>query len=630
MERLVIKKKRDPNSTGITVVYDEDGVGHELAIADYPIDTPLIKTESGWEFDEKNSPFSDAMNKSIRNREEYYFLTQDVLPYRTYLHMISTYPESCVKMWKRNPYEVLEIDETIPFSLLDRKMVLSRFEHRLYEMKYAISEILKRNEKAGHTYMSYDEFCIRLMNLLRKNGHALSSKDEIKAYLNFYKDQFYVKDNVIAFLRTYKMEKFIYDYVMFASKQSRFSSYVHRQDEDLSNEQNNAVEESIAGGNISILSGGPGTGKTTTTRTIVTSIKDAYPDASIVLLAPTGQASRRIKEVFGDLPVSTSTIHYFLGYGHQRNRQESERIKDADFIIIDEGSMVGVELFYSLISQISEGTKILIVGDADQLPSVEPGNVLNDLISLGVNTAWLTENFRSGDAIVKNAKTINEGNCELEENANFKIVEVPNDKLLQYATDISVKNRADILLTPYRKEETTSGMVIFGSCTAINRAIHDIKYPGERYFAIGEPVVINHTDYRMGYVNGDTGTVVRKDLEAIYVMLNDGRTLSVKNLEDIDLCHAQTIHKTQGSEYPEVAICIPEGCASFFSRQMLYTGVTRAKKGVIIFGSSGELPAIIANNTKVNKRTFLSLFAEERKKEKVIPYTIIEQEEYER
>lgn len=623
MERLVIKKKNEPGANGVTIVYDENNVGHELEIAQYPLETPLIKTERGWVFDVASSPFDAEKNERIKIREDYYFLTKDVLPYRIYQHMIEIYPQNCIKMWKRNPYEVLDIDESISFSAIDRNVTLSRFEHRLYEMKYAIKEVLRLNEASGHTYLEYDTFCSRLGNLLKRNGHPLESLSHIPAYLNYYKDMVYCKDGIIAFAKTEKMERFIWDAIAKMKGESRYSDFTKRLSATLSNEQCSAVNSIISGANIGVLTGGPGVGKTTTLQTLVTWFKEAYPSQNIALLAPTGKASRRIKEVFGDYPVTTHTIHYFLGLGHQRNREESERIKDADFIIIDESSMAGVELFYLLLSQISEGTKVLLVGDVDQLPSVEPGNILNDLIEMGVETSWLTQNFRSASTIHKNATKINNGESDLLKSSSFVMTPVPNEMLLDYAAKFSMDGKGEIL-TPYRKEANINGEIMYGSCNAINDKIHREKYPHSNGYVVGEPIVFNHTNYGSGYVNGDTGNIPRIDFEAVYVTLEDGKTVAVKNLDDISLSYAQTIHKTQGSEYPHIGICIPEGCSQFFSRQMLYTAVTRAKEGEELFGCLEEIPKIIANNTKLNKRTFLSLWAREREKEKKI------EEEWER
>ena len=603
-----ISKRLPPTETGVTVCYDENDKPFELAIAEYPVDTVIKEFDGLWYFDAEASGFSDEKTKMVQNIEDFYYLTKNILPYHSYQLAISRYPHNATEQFKKNPYFILDIDDRVSFSDYDRLIPVTCFEHRLYEMKYAIRNVLDQNEKNGHTLMGWDEFCNRMYRLMKTNNHDLAI-EHIAAYVNYYNDEFYYNNNVVAFLSTYKKERYIQDAVKTMISKRNYAGFSHKHNENLSDEQNSAVLSSVSGVNLSILTGGPGTGKTTTLLDLVSSFNEEYPTANVVLLAPTGKAGRRIKEVFRKLNVSIYTIHYFLGLGRFKNENDIKRIQNADFIIIDESSMIGVDLFYNLLVNVDiEKVKILLVGDIDQLPSVEAGNLLMDLIDFGVSTVYLTQNFRSNSSIHQNAQDINNGIPLLVEDECFYVRELENNFLSAFLPAIDT----DTLLTPFRKEYDTRGHELVGSCIGANAEIHRQFHPGVKGYAANEPIIINHTNYKDGYINGETGRAVRFTMDGLYVLI-DGKEKLISNMDDVSLGYAITVHKSQGSEYDSVTVCLPEGVSSFFTRQMLYTAVTRASKRVEIIGSRKEISKVITNNTRQQRRTFFALWNEETK-----------------
>lgn len=606
-QKIKITKKLPPTQAGTTVIYDEFKKPHELEIAAYPELTVIVKKGNDWYFDKETSELSEEMLKITQNIEDFYYYTKKFLPYSVYLLAVHKYPHNTLERFKANPFFLLDLDVDYNFRELDAAITVSSFEHRLNEVKYAMLCVLKNNETSGHTLMNEDDFCNRIYRLLKSTGHEISI-NEIFAYLNYYSELFYHKEGVVALMDAYKKEQHILYIANQMREKRNYAGFSHRHNNQLSDEQNECVGQLISGSNLSILTGGPGTGKTTTLLDLVSSFNDAYPDARIVLLAPTGKAGRRIKEVFRKLDVNIYTIHYFLGLGRFRNKQDIKRIQSADFIIIDESSMIGVDLFYNLLVNVdTDRVKILLVGDVDQLPSVEAGNLLMDLIGLGIDTAYLTQNFRSNSSINQNAQDINAGIPILIEDECFCIRELDNDFLSPFFVGLET----DVLLTPFRKEQDASGREIVGSCNGINSEIHKRRHPKTKGYAPHEPIIINHTNYGVGYINGETGYVARVSPDGLYVSI-DGKERLISNSDDVSLGYAITVHKSQGSEYDKVTICLPSGVSNFFTRQMLYTAVTRAAKSVEIIGSKKEIAKIIANNTKQKRNTFLNLWQKAR------------------
>ena len=399
--------------------------------------------------------------------------------------------------------------------------------------------------------------------------------------------------------------------------------------------QKQAVIEAVNSG-IMIITGGPGTGKTTTINTIIKMFE--AEGMEIMLGAPTGRAAKRMTEATG---TPAQTIHRMLelngvpdetnvvGMRFEKNEQNP---LEADAVIIDEMSMVDMFLMHALLKAVSVGTRLILVGDVNQLPSVGPGNVLKDIIASNMfNVVMLTKIFRQEHQsdIVLNAHKINGGeNISLSNNSkDFLFVKRLEANQVIAATLTLVKEKlpkyvgADInevqVLTPMRKgvlgvenlnvvlqqylnpkdnnkreHETNAGIFREGD------KVMQIKnnYQMEWELRTNRGVVIEHG---VGVFNGDTGIIknINTYMENMEILFDDGKfvTYSFKQLDELELAYAVTIHKSQGSEYPAVVLPLLAGPKLLMNRNLLYTAVTRAKKCVTIVGSQEAVDDMIKN-----------------------------------
>lgn len=404
----------------------------------------------------------------------------------------------------------------------------------------------------------------------------------------------------------------------------------------LSENQKHAVKTSLQMG-VSIITGGPGTGKTTIINTIINILEESGLKTAIA--APTGRAAKRITETSGHY---ASTIHRLLEYyfSESENMMRFGKTKedplDYDAVIVDEASMIDLILMNGLVSAIRPGTRLVIVGDADQLPSVGAGNVLRDMIgSEYIYSTKLTEIFRQAkeSMIVVNAHRINHGeypDCNakgkdfflLRRSAEKEMLETIKTlclkRLPDYYSDISPT--ADIqVLTPVRKG-------LLGSIN-LNRELQDVLNPpcaeleekqfGDRIFREGDKVMQIKNNYQMtwknledftegeGVFNGDVGVIHRVDREfnEVTVVYDEVRyvTYNFNQLDELELAYAITVHKSQGSEFPIVIMPVSWFPPVLATRNLLYTGVTRGKRAVVLVGSENKLDAMV-DNDRINER----------------------------
>jgi|LSQX01.2.fsa_nt_gb exodeoxyribonuclease V alpha subunit len=406
--------------------------------------------------------------------------------------------------------------------------------------------------------------------------------------------------------------------------------------------QRDAIISSAMNG-IIILTGGPGTGKTTTLKGMIKLFEELNMD--VVLAAPTGRAAKRLTEVTGK---ETSTIHRLLEAEFSEN-EESVFCKnvfnpiDADVVIIDEMSMVDTFLFNALLDALRIGTRLILVGDSDQLPSVGPGNVLHDMInSEQFPVITLTEIFRQADSslIVRNAHSIIGGNMPILDDVtnDFFFLERTNPDVVTATVGQLVSQRLpdaydydaidDIqVLTPSKIGK--NGTVI------LNNKLQELLNPHSekkqehrmptRVLRVGDKIMQTKNNYDLeweklgemgtGIYNGDMGRILKISHASKTMTIDfDGRVTHypMDKLEDIELAYAVTIHKSQGSEYPAVVIPLFDAPTQLLYRNLIYTGVTRAKNLLIIVGSSERLKFMIENNKKINRNTGLFHFLTEK------------------
>lgn len=387
-------------------------------------------------------------------------------------------------------------------------------------------------------------------------------------------------------------------------------------------EQINAVRASL-NNKILIITGGPGTGKTTILNAILT-IYNSY-EMKVLLAAPTGRAAKKMTEATG---YEAKTIHRLLEYSPVErifNIDEDNPLK-ADLVVIDEASMVDTYLFHSLLRAIPSGAALILVGDVDQLPSIGPGNILRDLIDSGeVPTIRLNEIYRQSaeSHIIVNAHLINKGELpELNHADNsktdFLFYRIPEplkakESILRLCTDILPERLgydpfSQIqVITPMHKGLTGTINLNSELQSVLNNSEIEINFMG-RVLKQGDKVMQTRNNYQKDVFNGDIGKVeyiLQKEKE---VTVNfDGRMIKYEypELEELSLAYAISVHKSQGSEYPVVIIPLMGEHYRMLQRNLLYTAITRGKEMVILLSTEKTVETAINNNRSVNRFTCL-------------------------
>ncbi len=383
----------------------------------------------------------------------------------------------------------------------------------------------------------------------------------------------------------------------------------------LSKTQNEAVLEAFSN-NISIITGGAGTGKTTTIKSII-DVWKCITNKEVLLLAPTGLASKRMTDATN---VEAFTIHKALDYRGEDIFGNKSILVDYELIIIDEMSMIDNFIFSEFMKKVKAGTKVVLCGDVDQLPSIGVGNVLDELIkSKKINVTYLDKVYRQGEEslILKNANLVNKGENTLEFGFDFSfeakgsIEEISESVCTSYLNEISKKSIMDVqILVPY-KNYTDIGTKI------LNNKIRDKVNPKSEY---KQEVVYMKKVYRTGdkiiqtkntkdLVNGDIGLI--DDIYSIdnkvviKTTFNGDRTilLEYNDLENIELAYAITIHKSQGCEYKTVLLPISMAFKNMLSKNIYYTAITRAKEEVHFIGDTKALNYAIKHSQKVERNS---------------------------
>lgn len=514
---------------------------------------------------------------------------------------------------------------------------------------FAISEIA---EKQGSTVALIDEVFEQTRLTLEFDD---SFDDKIEQALTdleitgTLKKVNFDEQEAIAISKYYYMEKYISRKLVNLSVNSAVSKLGTQQEIDQYEKLNNISlhekqrEAVMAGTNesITIITGGPGTGKTTIIKAILKILKSAK--LKCMLMAPTGRAAKRLEEQTGE---DASTIHRALetnfrqgGSGFMRN--ESNPL-EADVVIVDEVSMLDVFLMNALLKSLSFGTKLILVGDKDQLPSVGAGNVLADIIASKMfKVVELTQIYRQSEdsMIAQNAHKIN--NCEMldlkAKSSDFfysstsepnlvasEIVSLITERMPNYFKDITsddiqviapmkaglagVDNLNLLIqekLNPpsSSKNEFELRKRIFREGDRVMQIVNNYDRTWEKYSEAG------YATYGDGVFNGDMGRIeeINTEINEVYVMFDDGRrtSYSYTELDEIVLSYAITIHKSQGSEFPVVIIPIMGGSPLLMNKNLLYTAVTRAKKVVVIIGKSTNIYYMIKNQSAAIRKTLL-------------------------
>ena len=381
---------------------------------------------------------------------------------------------------------------------------------------------------------------------------------------------------------------------------------------------------------VSILTGGPGTGKTTSLRALLMVLRKRH--INVALAAPTGRAAKRLTEATGSIGFEAKTLHRLLDYAPHDNNyaRNEENPLPYQFVIVDEVSMVDILLFYHLLKALPPDAHLLLVGDADQLPPVGPGNVLRDLLrSESMPTVRLTELFRQAQQsqIVVNAHRINAGqmpSLKREQNTDFFFVHEDDPVHAQQLVLDFVQRRIPkhYHLNPMTDIQVLSPM--YRGAVGVNSLNEELQARlnpdapaslewGGKVFRVGDKVMQQRNDYDKGVFNGDVGWIrgIQKENSTIKVeFLEEAGPLLVSyefhELDELTLAYAVTVHKSQGSEYPAIVVPLVREHYMLLQRNLLYTAITRARRLCVLIGQPRALEVAVRNDRVAQRNTGLA------------------------
>ena len=560
------------------------------------------------------------------------------------------YGQRMYEILKENPYRLAEDITGVGFKTADeiaRRIGIGNDSD--YRVKAGILYALLQAGNDGHVYLPEQELMQRAKGLLLTDEDNIqrqltSLSIEKKIIMKEMDDRKVIYSSVFYYMEL-NVARMLHDlnirYELPAEKIRNRVTAIEAQFKIELEEQQRAAVMEAAGNGLLVVTGGPGTGKTTTINTIIKFFETEGMD--ILLAAPTGRAAKRMTETTG---YEAKTIHRLLELAKVSDSQEIkfsfERNEsnplETDVLIIDEMSMVDISLMNSLLKAVSVGTRLILVGDVNQLPSVGPGNVLKDIIdSHSFNIVKLTKIFRqaAGSDIIVNAHKINAGEQIKLDNKSkdFFFLKRGDSNVIAAVMINLIKNKLpnyvnatpfDIqVLTPMRKGELGVDRLNQILQQALNPPSQDKKEKEyhETIFREGDKVMQIKNNYQLtweirskygvmtqsgtGVFNGDAGEIKEINLfsEHLLVEFDDNRVVdySFSQLDELELAYAVTIHKSQGSEYPAVILPILDGPRLLFNRNLLYTAVTRAKSCVTIVGSDTMLQFMIDNKSEQSR-----------------------------
>lgn len=552
------------------------------------------------------------------------------------------YGKDALKLIRENPYRLCDDFDGIGFLTADAFAKACGIEaDNPFRIRAGILYILNENAAGqGHVFLKVNDLEGQLKKLLTRNGENIRTDRIAEVIAEMVgKKELVLEGGDVYLAAFYNCETYIGRKLsrMLTVPPKPFPVDTRGLIAELENKNGikYADKQKVAfmqfeRSNVLIITGGPGTGKTTIIRGILQIFEKNFPDSTIALAAPTGRAAKRMEEATGH---EAMTIHRLLEVTPSDDRMYCNRNEDnpieADLVILDECSMIDLSLFYHFMKAVKPETRLVLVGDVNQLPSVGAGDVFRDLInSRKIPTVYLNEIFRQQNTskIVINADRINRGQLNLELGPDFEFIqeEDPNNlpgKVKEIYLKELLKNgysADDIqILTPFRKK-TGAGV------DSLNKTMQEVINPqapnkaeipyGSKTFRVGDKVMQYRNDYGKMVFNGDIGRITKiektEDGSQLITVMIDGNEVIYErdDLADLELAYASTIHKSQGSEYSVVIIPMTMQHYILLQRNLLYTAVTRAKGKVIIVGERRAVICAIRNdlirarNSKLDQR----------------------------
>jgi len=606
--------------------------------------------------EKKALEIAEQMTEKADMRRAMVFLQKYGISLNLGAKIYQKYGQSVYGVLQENPYRLAEDISGVGFRIADE--IASRIGIHTdsdYRIRSGMLYTLLQASGEGHIYLPKEELFSRASRLLGVDvsymeKHLMDMVVDRKLILKETEEGTVVYPTHYYYLELNSAKMLCELNILCPEDEQMMKKRISRIEKETGTELDEMQRQAMAAAaqhGLFILTGGPGTGKTTTINAIIRYFEEE--GAELRLAAPTGRAAKRMTEATG---YEAQTIHRLLELnglpeGEQDGRavhfdRNSENPLEADVIIIDEMSMVDISLMYSLLLAVTAGTRLILVGDENQLPSVGPGNVLRDIIRSGCfPVVELKKIFRqaSESDIVVNAHKINRGEQVTINNKSRDffflkrydadiiirvVIALIQEKLPRY---VDAKPYEIQVLTPMRK-----GLL---GVERLNQILQRYLNPpdekkkekeiGQRLFREGDKVMQVKNNYQLeweilgrykipvdkgvGVFNGDTGimTEINEFAETATVEFEDGRQAqySFKQLEELELAYAVTIHKSQGSEYPAVILPILSGPRMLMNRNLLYTAVTRARKCVTVVGSENTFAEMIRNEKQQQRYSSL-------------------------
>lgn len=593
--------------------------------------------------DKKLRRIIEAYDEQRELRDIMVYLQQFEITVNYGIKIYKKYGKDTIKFISENPYRLSEDIFGIGFKTADKIANKMGIENASpYRLEAGLKYVIMQCAADGHTYVPKEELFNKskyllgveesyleesLRNLALKNSiYIINDEEETKIYYA----PFHIAENNVA-KKIVELSRVDFDELE-VDIEKEIQRIEKNNDITFGKKQKMAIRESIENG-MMIITGGPGTGKTTIINAIINICEDL--GMNVVLAAPTGRAAKRMTETTGR---ESKTIHRLLEYSFMEDEdmafnKNEESPLEADIVIIDEASMIDILLMNSMLKAVNPGTRLILVGDIDQLPSVGAGNVLKDIINSGIiKVIMLDEIFRQAEEsmIIVNAHKINKGDKPLlnerDKDFYFMSVKSPQD-IVNTIIDLTKERLPNFygvdpikdiqVLTPMKKGEVG----IF----SLNKYIQDALNPkskekqekqiGDDIFRVGDKVMQIKNNYRLeweivregtvvdtgeGVFNGDFGYIIDIDNEdgIIKVLFDDEKCVEYdfKQIDELKLAYATTVHKAQGSEFPVVIMPIYSGPPMLLTRNLLYTAITRAKQLVVLVGEEKYMHMMIKNN----------------------------------